>query len=110
MTARAPAKMHESEADFATWFEDWLKLKGWLWTHFQTSWHRGRFRTAISGDPGFPDYVCVKDGRCLFVELKGDSGQLTAGQKEWIAELRQAREVVYVFRPSDRDEIMLTLT
>lgn len=97
--------MAEREEDFATWFEDLLDLRGWLWTHFQTSWHRGRFRTAISGTPGFPDYVCVKDGRCLFVELKGTDGTLSPAQRRWRDALADAGEVHWIFKPHERAKI-----
>jgi hypothetical protein len=96
----------ESEKDFASWFEDWLRLRGWLWTHFETSWHRGRFRTALSGDPGFPDYVCVKGRSCCFVELKAKRTPRSRAQIRWHDALRGADQISYVFRPSDRDDIM----
>lgn len=67
---------------------------------------------------GFPDWVFVHPGkgRILFVELKSEKGRLTDTQKTWQAGLIQATELIHdvvdvvVWRPSDWDEIVWTLT
>ena len=44
----------------------------------------GRWLTAIQGDAGFPDLVLADAQRgVLFIELKSDTGRLTAGQVAW---------------------------
>ena len=51
---------------------------------------------------GFPDWVFVKDGRLIFVELKRQKGKLSPHQEEWILELIPCNSVeVYVWRPSE---------
>ena len=51
---------------------------------------------------GFPDWVFVKNGRLLFVELMRQKGKLSPHQKEWILELIPCKSVeVYVWRPSE---------
>jgi hypothetical protein len=44
----------------------------------------GEYRTALSGDSGFPDLVMAKSGRePLFWELKSSKGKLSEEQKLW---------------------------
>lgn len=53
---------------------------------------------------GFPDLTLVRE-RVVFIELKTDTGKLSASQEHWIAALRKAGAEVHVFRPSQWDEI-----
>lgn len=104
MTARTPGKVRESEADFATWFEDWLNLRGHLYYHTFDSQHSAA---------GFPDYAIVTKGvagRLVFAELKAEDGGITKAQLRWFTSLENAGQRVYVFRPSDRDLIMRVLS
>lgn len=97
----------ESEKDFASWFEDALRLYGWRFHHCETSWSRGRFRTAISGNPGFPDYVCARGIQLFLAELKSRTGNLSAEQRSWHSVLAASRAIkVYIWRPYDRDQIL----
>lgn len=57
---------------------------------------------------GWPDLVLVKGGRILFVELKGEKGQLTPEQKLVLAILTQVGQV-FVWRPSDFGQLLDTL-
>lgn len=65
---------------------------------------------------GFPDWVFVHPGkgRILFVELKSEKGRLSDAQAQWIETLQgfQFPSIVqaHVWRPSDWDEIVATLT
>lgn len=52
-------------------------------------------------DPGFPDLVLLKGRRVVYVELKTQSGRLSAAQREWLEGLQAAGEEVHVWRPSD---------
>ena len=109
--------MQELEAQFARWFEEALRLHGWRFFHSRPALTRKGYRTALSGDPGFPDYVCVRYGSLLFVELKSEKGKLGPGQREWLDALDFAGGEsgtpygarAYLFRPIDRDEIMRVL-
>ena len=51
---------------------------------------------------GFPDLMCVRPGECFFAELKSERGRVSVEQQEWIDALREAGQVVHVWKPSDR--------
>lgn len=53
---------------------------------------------------GFPDRVLVRD-RVIFAELKREQGKPTDTQREWLDALASAGAEVYLWRPSDLDEI-----
>lgn len=57
---------------------------------------------------GFPDLVCVRaDPRDFFMaELKRETGKLRPDQEVWIEYLTAAKIPVYVWRPSDIDEVI----
>jgi hypothetical protein len=57
---------------------------------------------------GFPDRVLVRE-RVIFVELKREKGKPTDSQIEWLDALAAAGAEVYLWRPSDLDEIGLIL-
>ena len=48
---------------------------GWLFYHT----HNSR-----RSDAGFPDCVCVKDGRMIVFELKKQSGRVEPKQRAWV--------------------------
>lgn len=73
-----------------------LELHGWLVYHT----HDSRRSQA-----GFPDLVAVRGERTIFAELKSETGQPTAEQYEWLVTLHQAGNEVYLWRPSDFEEI-----
>lgn len=56
--------------------------------------------------PGFPDLMCVRDGRLLAIECKTATGKVSPEQAEWLAELALVPGVVaLIARPDDWDEI-----
>ena len=55
--------------------------------------------------PGFVDLVIAGHGKVIFAEIKAEKGRLTKDQETWQAVLRTALKRVYVWRPSDWDEI-----
>jgi VRR-NUC domain len=65
------------------------------------------------GEAGFPDLVLVREGRLIFVELKGEGGRPAPGQLQWIGDLGAVAEntdaggAVHVasWRPGDWSEI-----
>lgn len=67
------------------------------WTTYHTLRSRG-------SRAGYPDRTCVRD-RILFVELKREKTRPTADQVEWLDRLARAGGEVYLWRPSDLDEI-----
>lgn len=107
----------ESEADFATWFEDMLRLHGWKYTHFRPGMTSRTYTnkagetknvwvTAVSGEI-IEDYFRWHEEKRLFAldELKSEKGELSAAQKEVIASHRMAGIPVNIWRPADRPTI-----
>ncbi len=71
-------------------------------------------------EPGFPDLVIAGHGRCWFIELKTEKGELRKpsvtkkgrflpGQQEWIDALTDARMDARIVRPSDLDDVLADL-
>ena len=57
---------------------------------------------------GFPDEVLVRE-RVIFAELKREDGKPTPDQIVWLTALARAGAEVYLWRPSDLDEIARVL-
>jgi VRR-NUC domain len=109
---RAPRRGTE-EADFQRSVIEAADLFGWLSFHPYDS-RRSR--------PGFPDLVLTKDlglshrsdtaprsdGRLIFAELKSMKGRVSKAQAQWLRALGDVpgNIEVYVWRPSDMDEII----
>lgn len=98
-----------SEKQFMAQVVQLAKMLGWRVYHTHDS---------RRSEPGFPDLVMVRviygdvatAGRTIFAELKAEKGRLTAEQAEWYLALKHSGDEVYVWRPSDFDEIQRTLT
>ena len=99
-----------NEAEFQKAIIELAHLYGWAVAHFRSAMtQRGNWVTPLQGDAkGFPDLVLVRDG-VIFAELKSEKGKLTPEQQEWIDLLKAAGQEVYVWRPSDRDDIEVIL-
>jgi hypothetical protein len=54
--------------------------------------------------PGFPDRVLVRD-RVVFVELKREGQKVRYTQRQWMNGLAAAGAEVYLWFPSDLDEV-----
>lgn len=54
--------------------------------------------------PGFPDRVLVRE-RVIFAELKREGAKPTERQVAWLDGLAGAGQEVYLWRPSDLDEV-----
>jgi VRR-NUC domain len=95
-----------SERELQTAVCELLELFGWRWMHQRPARTRDGWRTAISGDAGFPDIVAVRE-RVVWIELKSENGRLSAEQGHWLAELGYAGMEVHCWRPSDwRDGVI----
>lgn len=99
-----------NEADFATEVEDLLERFGWkppngAWCHFRPGRTLHGWRTALSGAPGFPDYIALrKQGdwcRLIVIELKGSKGVVSPEQEHWHDLFRAVGAQVYIWRPDD---------
>lgn len=63
-----------------------------------------------SSTAGFPDLCMVRDGRLIFAELKSERGKVSAAQQEWLDALAKVDGIeVYVWRPSQQDEVIALL-
>lgn len=111
-----------SEAEFTTQVVELARLGGWLRYHTHRSKH---------SPGGFPDEVLVRGPRLIFAELKREdkSSKVSEKQQEWLdalGEVSAAVDVlrgfyagvktelpsveVYLWRPSDLEEIARVLT
>jgi hypothetical protein len=87
------------------------KLQGWLVAHFRPARTERGWRTAMTGDKGFPDLVLAKQGRVVFAELKARGKNLSKEQAQWIAALGDNEKAeVFVWRPEDMEQIRLVLS
>jgi hypothetical protein len=90
-----------TEKQFRQGVYDLARTFGWL-VYF--TWN------SLHSPAGFPDLVLVKDDQLIFAELKSQKGKTTPAQDGWIEALRQVPDVlVFVWRPSDWDEIVSVL-
>jgi len=89
-------------------------LYGWLVAHFRPAQTMHGWRTAVSADgAGFPDCVMVhkESGRVIYAELKSEEGKVSPEQQIWLETLAGCpRNEVYLWRPSDLDEIAKVLS
>lgn len=84
------------------------KLRGWL------VFHPYEMRRST---PGYPDLTLLRPGkgvgrgRLIYAEVKSERGRLREDQKTWLSALATCGDSVEVFvwRPSDFDEIERTL-
>jgi hypothetical protein len=67
------------------------------WRHF----HAFNSRRSPSG---YPDLTLVRD-RVVWVELKSETGKPSAAQRAWLETLEAAGGEVYIWRPSDLEEV-----
>lgn len=73
-------------------------------------WRCFHDRDSRRNNPGFPDLVCVRNGKLLVLELKTEKGRVRPEQVEWITDLAQVPGVVArIVRPSDLDEVLAML-
>jgi hypothetical protein len=68
-------------------------------------YHVGRSDKALVSANGFPDLVIVGVMGTVFAELKSQIGKPTQDQKEWLSLLARTNDHVYLWRPSDWDNI-----
>lgn len=99
-----------TEADWSRRVIETAQLFGWKYAHFRPARTAKGWRTAMSGDVGFPDLVLVRGGRLILAELKAGRGVVTPDQSEWLQEFARVPCVEsYVWRPENWQEVYLTL-
>ena len=106
-------RLHISESAFQSQVMKAAKLTGWLAFHPRPAQARsGKWLTAMSGDPGYPDVLLTKEGRVWFIELKTDTGKLTPAQVAWLTELQKCKSPfvrAFVLRPDGFDKFFWEL-
>ena len=71
--------------------------------------------TSIHSPAGFPDLILVRENAdgtvsMIFAELKSETGKLTDSQLGWLGLLGRVPSIcVYVWRPSDWEDIVVAL-
>jgi len=87
-----------SEKAFESQVKDIAHLFRWLYYHT----HRSQFSPA-----GFPDCLFVRGSEPpIYAELKSMKGKLGPEQRRWLLALVNAGQRVYVWKPSDLDQII----
>jgi VRR-NUC domain len=94
-------KTAQREKDFQKAVTDALNALGWRWYHSRPAQTSKGWRTALSGDAGYPDITAVRRDRILFIELKAQNGRLSEEQGVWLADLGAAGAEAFCWRPSD---------
>jgi hypothetical protein len=59
---------------------------------------------------GFPDLWLIREPELVVAELKTEKGRLSPAQERWIAALTACGLEVYIWRPSDFDDIHARLS
>lgn len=102
-----------SEEEFLVAVVGLAHRHGWLVHHQRPAWTKKGYRSAIQGDPGFPDLTMAKAGRLVFAELKSETGRTAPEQQAWIAAVMSAMcgngIEMYVWRPVDWPDLVRTL-
>lgn len=95
-----------SEDAFQAQVIELAAVLGWEHMHVRRSIGKGRKWTTATNVVGWPDLTLWshRHRRVMFVELKSNSGVVTAEQLEVHRSLRDAGQEVYVWRPSTWDE------
>lgn len=110
-TTKAPGSITETE--FLRQVLELATLLGWSGAHFRPALTKRGWRTPVQGPlgPGFPDLVLVhvRKRRILYVELKSDTGKVSADQAAVLAALQEAGAETRVWRPRDWDELQADL-
>jgi VRR-NUC domain-containing protein len=114
MTTKPEAiwKVQQSEAQFQAAVQELATLQGWEWMHIGgRQMVSGFYRTPVSGSlgPGWPDLVLVRGEQMLFAELKSEKGRLSFPQKMVLNALVRTGHRVYLWKPSDWDQIVKVL-
>ena len=102
-----------SEADLKEIVISVAKRYGWLIHHDLPAQNsRGRWLTNVQGDAGFPDLILLHpvSGKLLAVELKAERGKLSPLQKRWLMAFDAGSHFNSVWKPSDMEYILYTLS
>lgn len=102
-----------SETEFQDALIEAAQYAGWLVHHDRPARTAdGKWRTAIQGDPGFPDLLLVhkRTGYVIAAELKSAKGTTDADQERWLARFDAAGIETHLWRPADFYDALKVIT
>lgn len=73
-------------------------------------WRIYHTRDSRGSHDGFPDLTLARADRLVFAELKTEKGRVRPAQEAWLVALAATGVETYLWRPSDWDLIVATLT
>lgn len=89
-----------SERTLLQQVRDLARMLGWMTYHPHLSkW----------SERGWPDVVLCKPPRILFLELKSETGRVSAEQTQWLDALRACGLDARIVRPSGFDDLVRVL-
>jgi hypothetical protein len=100
VTPHKAAVPAESEKQFQGVVEKLAHGFGWLTFH---PW------ISVRSAQGWPDLFMCRMGRAIAAELKSERGKLTVDQQVWLGVLKDCGIETYVWRPSQKAEILAVL-
>jgi hypothetical protein len=112
-TELTPQLKYRHERDFTNHWAKVAQECGWMVYHTYDSRHSPK---------GFPDLICLKDGRMIVAELKmkkykrgvmkGDPMGVTPDQRAWLSEFDSlvGDIAVYIWTPDDEEEMSEALS
>lgn len=106
--AAPPVVRKLSETDYQKRITDYATVRGWLWVHFRPARTEKGWRTAVSGPlgVGWLDLFLIRPPRLAVIEVKTQTGPISAAQKAVLALFDQIPGVdAMVARPSDWDRV-----
>ncbi|MCS7301488.1 MAG: VRR-NUC domain-containing protein [Fimbriimonadales bacterium] len=110
-TVRLLLDAASSERDLQRALIELARLTGWRVYHARPAQYRsGKWTTPLTGDAGLPDLILCKPPRLIFAELKSARGRVSPAQAQWMDALRACGVEVYLWKPSDWQAIVATLT
>lgn len=91
--------------DFEVGIIKYLQSNGWRVAHFRPAETKKGWRTACSGDKGFPDTLALKDGVQLILEAKAGTGKASPDQVDWMLAFQKAGAKVYLVTPENWEKV-----
>lgn len=73
-----------TEAEFQAKVIELARRRGWLVHHDRPAQTSKGYRTAISGEAGFPDLLLIRPPVLIAAELKTTKGSVSGAQSRWI--------------------------
>ena len=110
-----------SEVEALQFIKDAARTFNWYYHHQRPAYERGKYASAMTGDPGMPDVIlCHPAGALIFAEVKARDRRNqvkkpTEAQRQWLTALSVVAQgtplvhcALWVW-PDHRDEILWRL-